>query len=224
MDRQETPHDVSAGPAPQDPTTGRLETFSDGVIAIAITLLILEIKVPHPAVGQSLGHALAQEWPSFAAYVVSFLTIGIMWVNHHHMFTLIGRANHTFLMLNVVFLLFIAAVPFPTAIVADHLRNADGRSVAAVAYGVNMVAIAVMFNAVWRYAARGRRLLAEDADPEAVEQINRSYFLGPLAYGLATILALVTPVISLVMFAALAIFYMLPLPGQGRVASKVRRR
>jgi chromate transport protein ChrA len=107
--------------------------------------------------------------------------------------------------------------------VADHLRNADGRSVAAVAYGLTMVAIAIMFNAVWRYASRGKRLLTEDADPEAVDQINRSYFLGPAAYGIATILALFVPVVSLVIYAALAIFYMLPLPGQGRVASKVKR-
>jgi uncharacterized membrane protein len=113
MGHEETDDDALTGSKPQDPTTARLETFSDGVIAIAITLLILEIKVPHPALGQSLADALAHEWPSYAAYVVSFLTIGIIWVNHHHMFTLIGRANHTFLMLNVVFLMFIAAIPFP---------------------------------------------------------------------------------------------------------------
>jgi uncharacterized membrane protein len=103
----------------QDVDTSRLETFADGVMAIAITLLILEIDVPHVGPGESLAAALADQWPSYAGYVVSFLTIGIMWVNHHHMFKLIQRANHTFLVLNVIFLMVIAAVPRPTALVAD---------------------------------------------------------------------------------------------------------
>src|SRR5688572_14528133 len=104
----------------QDPITARLEAFSDGVIAIAITLLILEIEVPHAGPGQSLVSALAEQWPSYAAYVVSFLTVGIMWINHHHMFTQIERANHTFLLLNVIWLMMIGAIPWPTALVADN--------------------------------------------------------------------------------------------------------
>src|ERR671931_1406864 len=90
-----------AAPAPPvESDTARLETFADGVLAIAITLLILEVKSPHVPHGGSLAHELARQWPSYAAYVVSFLTIGIMWVNHHHLFKAIGRSNHTFLMLN----------------------------------------------------------------------------------------------------------------------------
>ena len=87
--------------------TGRLETFADGVIAIAITLLILEVKVP-PVGGEQLASAVVHAWPSYAGYVVSFLTIGVIWVNHHHMFKLIGRTTHAFLILNVVFLMTIA--------------------------------------------------------------------------------------------------------------------
>ena len=215
--------DAMAG-ARQDPTTARLETFSDGVIAIAITLLVLEIKVPHAAEGQTLAAALGAQWPSYAAYAVSFLTIGIMWVNHHHMFTLIERANHTFLMLNVIWLMTIAIVPWPTALVADQLRDADGRTAAALVYGGMMVAIAIMFNVVWRYAAKGNRLLDPRSDPAAIERINRSYALGPISYVVATLFGFIDPWISLIAYAAMAVFWALPLPAQGFVASRVRRR
>ncbi len=98
--------------------TARLETLADAVMAIAITLLILEVDVPKVE-GRSLGAALAHEWPSYAGFVVSFLTIGIIWVNHHHMFKLIARSTHAFLMLNVVFLMTICVLPWPTALVAS---------------------------------------------------------------------------------------------------------
>jgi uncharacterized membrane protein len=147
-----------------------------------------------------------------------------MWVNHHHMFRLIERANHTFLMLNVIWLMTIAFIPWPTALVADQIRDADGRTVAALVYGGSMVAIAVMFNVVWRYAAKGNRLLDSQADTAAVERINRSYALGPISYAVAALLALVNAYASLITYAAMAVFWALPLPAQGRVASKVKRR
>src|SRR5918996_2734036 len=145
--------------------TARLETFADGVMAIAITLLILEIDVPHVGEDRSLATALADQWPSYAAYTVSFIIIGIMWVNHHHMFNLIRVSNHTFLVLNVLFLMTVAALPWPTALLAEYIRDADERTVATLVYGGNMVAIAIMFNVVWRYAAQGHRLLVAEADP-----------------------------------------------------------
>jgi TMEM175 potassium channel family protein len=215
---------VDEGTVRQDPTAARLETFSDGVIAIAITLLVLEIEVPHAEPGSSLAAKLADLWPSYAAYVVSFLTIGIMWINHHHMFTQIERANHTFLMLNVVFLMAIAAIPWSTALVAANLRDADGRMVAALVYGGNMFVIAVMYNVVWRYAASGLRLLDPESDPAAVERISRSYSLGPISYLAATLVALITPWISLIAFAAMALFWALPITAQGSIAKRVRRR
>jgi uncharacterized membrane protein len=197
----------------QDPDTGRLETFADGVMAIAITLLILEIDVPHVEEGRSLATALADQWPSYAAYVVSFITIGIMWVNHHHMFNLIRVSNHTFLVLNVLFLMTIAALPWPTALLAEYIRNAHERTVATVVYGGTMVAIAIMFNVVWRYAARRHRLLVAEADATAIENINRSYAMGPVSYAIATLLAFADAWISLFLFAALAGYYLLPVSG-----------
>src|SRR5947208_14752933 len=102
--------------------TGRLETFADGVFAIAITLLVLGIRVPDAQ--ESLGPVLANQWPFFFAYVVSFLTNGIMWVQHHRLFTVIGRSNPTFAMINIVFLMFISFVPFLTQILAQRLSVA----------------------------------------------------------------------------------------------------
>jgi uncharacterized membrane protein len=199
---------VAAGEQVAD-DTGRLETFADGVMAIAITLLILEVHVPSVA-GRSLGIALARQWPSYAGFLVSFLTIGIIWVNHHHMFKLIGRTNHTFLMLNVLFLMTICVLPWPTALVADYVRNPDGRIVATVVYGGVMSSIAVMFNVVWRYAATNHRLLVAGISDEALAKMSRNYLAGPIVYGTATLIAFIQPYISLAIFAALAVYWLLP--------------
>jgi uncharacterized membrane protein len=192
-----------------DSETGRLETFADGVIAIAITLLILEVKVPGVP-GKRLGADVLHIWPSYAGYVVSFLTIGVIWVNHHHMFKLIQRTTHAFLMLNVVFLMTIAFLPWPTALVAAYIRDPSGRQVAAVVYGLAMVSIAVMFNLVWHYAADRGRLLIPGVDREAIARINRSYLMGPIVYGIATAMAPVNAFLSLSIYAALAVYWLLP--------------
>jgi uncharacterized membrane protein len=181
-------------------------------MAIAITLLILEIAVPHVEPGESLGAALADQWPSYAAYVVSFLTIGIMWVNHHHMFTLIQRTTHTFLMMNVVFLMTIAALPWPTALIADYIRDEAHRPVATLVYGGTMVAIAIMYNVVWRYAVR-RDLLRPDVDPEGIRRATRGYLAGPTVYAAITLLALINAWVSLLLFALFALYWLLPVSG-----------
>jgi uncharacterized membrane protein len=180
-------------------------------MAIAITLLILEVRVPHPS--GSLVTALAAEWPSYAGYVVSFLTIGIIWVNHHQMFKLIGRVTHGFLMLNVIFLMTIAFLPFPTALVAEFIRVPHSRTTATVVYGLTMVAIAIMFNVVWRSASRGGRLLIHGVDRAGIDRISRSYLGGPLAYTVATLVAFVNAFLSLAIFAAMALFWLLPSTG-----------
>ena len=120
--------------------TARLETFSDGVFAIAATLLILEIKLPEG--GQSLTHQLLHLWPSYSAYAVSFLTIGIMWINHHTLFRQVGRVDRTFLAINVIFLMVIAFIPFPTHVLAAHLHQ-DAKA-AALFYGLTNIAMAAM--------------------------------------------------------------------------------
>jgi uncharacterized membrane protein len=189
--------------------TGRLETFSDGVFAIAITLLILDVRVPH--VESGLGSALLHLWPNYVGYVVSFLTIGVLWINHHRMFRLIRRTDHTFLVLNTLFLLVVAFVPFPTALVAEYIRVPSERTVAAVAYGLTGCALAVMFNVLWRYAAsRDHHLLVDGLDREVVRQSTRQYTFGPIVYAVLTVLALFAPLVSLTLFAALVVFYTFP--------------
>ena len=188
-------------------TTSRLETFADGVFAIAATLLILNVDAQISDV-QSLGSRLLHIWPSYLAYVVSFVTIGIMWVNHHTVMSQIDRTDRRFLLATVGLLLCIAFVPFPTRLVAEHIRGAGARD-AALAYGFTMVATAVMFSVSWFYASRGKRLLRADADPAVVTGISRSYLPGPWIYLAATLIAFASPTASVCVFMATALFYVL---------------
>src|SRR5207245_1516854 len=159
-------------------TTSRLETFADGVFAIAATLLILNVDAQIGAAPADLGAGLVHMWPSYVAYAVSFLTIGIIWVNHHTVMSQVARADRTFLFLTVVFLLCVAFIPFPTRLVAEHVRD-EGARAAALTYGITLTVTAVMFQAVWLYAALGRRLLRADADERLVRGTTRSYLPGP---------------------------------------------
>jgi uncharacterized membrane protein len=187
-------------------STGRLETFADGVFAIAATLLVIDVSVNVP--GADLGHALVHDWPQYAAYAISFLTIGIIWVNHHACFTQIARTDRRFLFMNVGFLMCVAFIPFPTRLVAEHIRD-DGARAAALAYGLTLTTTAVLFSVLWVYAARGRRLIADDADQRVVSGISRSYVPGIPTYALATLVAVWSPVAAVTMFAAIALFYVL---------------
>ena len=194
--------------------TGRLETFADGVFAIAITLLVLGILPPDPA--EDLGGALARQWPEFAAYVVSFLTVGIMWVQHHRLFTLIRRSNPTFAMINVIFLMFVAFVPYPTGVLAQRIGSGVDAVGATLLYGGTMVGIAVMFNAIWRYAsARDGHLLGDAASPGGRMEA-RGYRYGVPIYAAITLLAFIQPVLSLAGFAAFAAYWALPISGAQR--------
>ena len=181
-------------------STNRLETFADGVFAIAATLLVLEIQLP---VGD-VGHGLRELWPSYFAYGLSFLSIGIMWVNHHVVLTFIREADRAFLFINLFLLMSIAFVPFPTEVFAEHLQK-EGAREAALAYGLTFIVIAMFFQLFWQYAYR--RLLRPDADPREVSGINRSYLPGVPLYVVATLVALVSATASLALFAAIALVY-----------------
>jgi len=191
--------------------TQRLEAFSDGVFAIAITLLIIEIGVPHVEAEGSLTQALLDLWPSYVGYVVSFLTIGVMWVNHHHMFKDIDRCDHTLLVLNMLLLLGIAFVPFPTAVVAEYVREGRHELEAALTYGGTFVVIAIVFDAFWLYASRDRRLIDPHVSDARLRSRTLRYLPGPLLYAVALPLAFVSPWITLGWYAALAVFWLLPL-------------
>lgn len=192
--------------------TGRLETFSDGVFAIAITLLVLGIGVPEP--DAPLVPALVDQWPAFMAYVVSFLTIGIMWINHHQLFILIGRSNMTFALIHVVFLMFIAFLPYSTDVMAERLGSGVDEVAAMLLYGGTTVAIAVMYNVIWLYAAgNGGRLLRSGIEEQIRQAGARGYQYAPFGYLAITLLAVVNPLVSLAGFAAYAIYWALPISG-----------
>jgi uncharacterized membrane protein len=188
--------------------TNRLETFADGVFAIAATLLILNVDaqvaedVPH------LGERLLHIWPSYAAYAVTFFTIGIVWVNHHTVMSQIDRADRLFLFLNIGFLMLVAFAPFPTRLIAEHIRE-EGARAAALTYGITLVVMAALFNALWLYASVGSRLLRADHDPKVVRGITRSYRLGVPTYLAATLISIVSPTVGVILFAAIAAAYIL---------------
>ena len=185
---------------------GRLETFADGVFAIAATLLILTVDGAVEGHGADLGESLRHACPSYVGYVVSFVTIGIMWTNHHTVMSLIARVDRRFLLANLGLLMCIAFVPFPTRLLAENIRG-DGAESAALAYGFTLTATAVFFNLVWFYAERGRRLLRADADPRIVAGLNRTYLPGPWIYLGATLVALASPTASALLYLAIAGLY-----------------
>ena len=188
-------------------TTDRLETFSDGVIAIAITLLILEIRVPHAEEG-GLGVALADQWPSYAAYAVSFAVIGIMWVNHHRIFHMLKAVDRPLLFINLLLLMFIAAVPFPTALLAEYL-DAGGRDshIAAAVYSANATGCALAFNMMWRWIVRKGDLLHDHISVENLRRGTKRFTLGLIVYPIAVGVSFISAPLTLALHALTAVYY-----------------
>ena len=190
--------------------TTRVEAFSDGVFAIAITLLIIEVTVPNRDQASHLGRALLDLWPSYLGYLTSFLTIGVMWINHHYVFDLIDRVDRTMLLLNTTLLLMIAFVPFPTAVLAQFIET-DGARAAAVLYGATLTLTAINFFFWWRYASRDRRLIAAGVPDHVVDDITRAYVPGTLLYGGSAIVSFFAPWVGAALYLGIAVFYALPL-------------
>ncbi|HLZ58086.1 MAG TPA: TMEM175 family protein [Ktedonosporobacter sp.] len=195
--------------------TNRLEAFSDGVIAVAITLLVLNIKIPEvPSPDKLLDERhlrdfLLNQWPILFAFVTSFLTIGIMWLNHHRVFKHIKRTDTGLLMLNLLLLLTIVFVPVPTALVAPYIIRFD-QHIAAIVYSGTFLLMALCFNTLWRYASYHNRLLDKDADQHAVRAISRQFSFGPLLYLIAFGIAWLNGPASVLFQFLLALFFALP--------------
>jgi uncharacterized membrane protein len=185
--------------------TSRLEAFSDGVFAIAITLLVLEIRVPEHSA--SLSTALLQEWPSYFAYAVSFLTIGIMWVNHHQLFKFVRETDRKLLFVNLGLLMCIAFVPFPTSIVAQFVEEPGQARPAAVLYGVALTLTALFWQLLWYGAIVRPKILDPDLDRSAIGAISRSFWIGLPIYAAGTAVALASPLASVAIFGGIALFY-----------------
>jgi uncharacterized membrane protein len=186
-------------------TKNRLEAFSDGVFAVAITLLVLEIGIPE---GDDLWHKLGDEWPSFAAFFVSFWVIGIIWVNHHGVIDHLTRADRGVLYLNLLLLMSVVLIPFATALMAEHLNSGEDEHVAAAVYAGSFVLMAVAFGVLWEYITRHREKLGVGLTDEEVRRRSLAFQIGNPFYALAVIVAFISPAAVLVIIGALAVYYM----------------
>ena len=195
--------------------TRRLEAFSDGVFAIAATLLVLDLRLPGPgAAGHSVTYQLLHAWPQYFAYVVSFLTIGIMWMNHHTALAHVRRVDRPLLVLNLFLLMGVVAIPFPTALVAEHLHDAGGTA-ATVAYGLVMIAISIGFAGLLLHVI-SHSGLEEGSQRQALRQSVPGFTIGLAAYVAGTLVgAFVSAIAALAIFGLLAVYYLfehLPAP------------
>jgi len=186
--------------------TTRMETFSDGVFAIAATLLVLEISVD-TAHTHDLGSALLHLWPSYLAYVTSFITIGIIWMNHHTCVETMVRVDRTFLFLNLLLLMTVSFLPFPTRLVADYLQR-PGEQAAVYAYAATFVVMAIVYNLWWRYASTGRRLIGHTVPESRINAITRAFNPGIPIYALTLLVAVFSPIASVFLTFAIAAFYL----------------
>ncbi len=186
-------------------TTNRLEAFSDAVFAVAITLLVLELSVP---VGDDLWHELKDEWPSFAAFFVSFWVIGIIWVNHHAVIDHIARADRGVLYLNLLVLMTVVFIPFSTALLAEHLKSGADEEVAAAVYSGVFLAMAISFGLLWTYIVSRRELLGVKLTHEEIRRTTVTFLIGNPFYALAVAISFISPALVLVINGLLAAYYM----------------
>ena len=185
-------------------TTSRLEAFSDGVFAIAITLLVLQLHVP---AGDHLWHQLKEEWPSFAAFFVSFWVIGIIWVNHHGVLDHLARADRGVLYLNLLLLFTVVFIPFPTALLAEHLKSGADEEVAAIVYSIAFLAMSLVYGVLWTYITSRKQLLGVELTDEQIRRASIRFQIGTPFYALQLAMAFISPAVVLVINGALAIYY-----------------
>jgi uncharacterized membrane protein len=190
-------------------SSARLETFADGVFAIAITLLVLEIHIPSES--EPVWDTLRHQGPSFLAYITSFLTIGTMWANHHRIFTVIRGTTYGFLFVNILLLMPIAFLPYPTAVFAQHFNDAGGRFAATMLYAGTMALISVLYGVLWGYAASHGLVAPEAFTSRAMRRRSELvYRLAPFIYLAGGLASVIHPAVSLAVFIALAIYWIYP--------------
>jgi uncharacterized membrane protein len=190
----------------------RLVFFSDAVFAIAVTLLVLDIRPPQDT--RHLLHGLAALWPSYLAYAITFLLIGQVWANHHVMFDHIRRADRMVLFLNTLLLMDIAFLPFAASVLAGAFRAGQGQRSAVVFYGMAFELAAILFNAIWAYARHEHRLLGTTIDSVGARAIGRRFRLALAWIATGTLLGALLPVLGMAVIAAFVPYYWLPIPGE----------
>jgi uncharacterized membrane protein len=189
----------------------RLESFSDGVLAVAITLLVLDLRVPSPATTSHLGRALVHQWPVYLAYVTSFITIGIIWINHHAMVRRLRQVDHTILVLNLFLLMSIGVLPFATSLMSAYLKEGHGEHLAAAIYAGAFLVMSILFVILNRHILFPKsHLLEPPLSEERRRRIIQRGATGLAPYVLATALAAVSPYVTIGICAGVAVFYALP--------------
>ena len=190
--------------------TARIEAFSDGVFAIAITLLILELKVPpvgdHDPSNRELLQRLGGDWHHYLAFFLSFTSILVMWVNHHRIFNIVRKVDDSFIYWNGLLLMFITIVPFPTALIAEYMDKGAAKTAAAVYSGMGLL-IALAFTGLWRHAIGHGRLLTKGFREREAEELTQQYRYGPLAYLFCFGLSFVSAKLSIGLCLALVVFF-----------------
>ena len=204
----ETPSEGPSQPRRRGFRTGRLEAFSDGVFAIAVTLLVLDIGVSATA-GQNLGDAIRGLWPSYLAYVASFSTIGAAWLGHNAITEYLDRADAAFVRLNLLLLLFVSFLPFPTRLVAEYIHHDRAERVAVTFYGIVLLLSSTMLLILWRYAVRAK-LVRPDLADEEIELLTERLTPGLGAYLVLIVSGLFVPVIAVIGFLGIALYYIIP--------------
>jgi len=188
--------------------SSRVEAFSDGVLAIVMTLLVLDLRIPIAEHESTLSQLLDQ-WPTYLAYLASFGYVGVIWVNHHQLFTRIGAVDSGLLWCNLALLLATSVLPFPTAVLgrAFQTRRLADEITGVVVYAVVATLMAAAWLLLFHYLSRHERLLARHVSPSFFAAERRRALLGVLAYPLAAVVALWEPIASLVILCALPVFY-----------------
>src|SRR5579875_3418504 len=183
----------------------RLLALSDGVFAIALTLLVLDLH--EPTVSHGVLGVVLRQWPAYLSYALSFLIIGIIWAQHHLMFRFIQRTDHVFILINVIFLMWVAVVPYPTGLLARYLDNPTERQTAIAIYTGVFALGGVLANLWWLYASRGDRLLRDKVDRAEVRKLTWNYAVGPVFYMLAFALSFVSPPAGVALIVLTNLFY-----------------
>jgi uncharacterized membrane protein len=175
--------------------TSRTEAFSDGVFAIAITLLILEVNVPETAF-DNLWRGIIDQWPSYLAYATSFITIGGIWLAHHGIFRRLQYANQPLMLINLLLLMAVSFLPFPTKLMAEAIHSSDAERAAVIFYGASLLVISALFSALWGVIARDRQLLQPEVSEKEFNAIamattpNMGFYVGVI------VVAIVAPKVA----------------------------
>ncbi len=192
-------------------STGRLESFSDGVLAVAITLLVLGLVVPVAQPGHTLAGDLGHEWPNFVAYAISFLTVGIIWINHHAALARLRETDHALMLINTVVLMSVVLLPFTTSLMANYLQAGRGEHLAAAVYGGSLMLMGLAFFTLNHHILKRRpELLGTPMPADVRRRALARNLAGITPYLIATVLAAVSPYLTLAISGAVALFYAFP--------------